>query len=40
MAAYLIVDVDDLLERFHARGMSVDLQELAVGLREIGRAHV
>ncbi|MGB7338627.1 MAG: NYN domain-containing protein [Phototrophicaceae bacterium] len=33
MAAYLIVDVDDLLERFHARGMSVDLQELAVGLR-------
>jgi uncharacterized LabA/DUF88 family protein len=33
MAAYLIVDVDDLLERFHARGTSVDLQELAVGLR-------
>lgn len=33
MAAYLIVDVDDLLERFHDRGMSVDLQELAVGLR-------
>lgn len=33
MAAYLIVDVDDLLQRFQARGMSVDLQELAVGLR-------
>lgn len=33
MAAYLIVDVDDLLERFHDRGMSVDLHELAVGLR-------
>lgn len=33
MAAYLIVDVDDLLDRFQARGMSVDLQELAVGLR-------
>ncbi len=33
MAAYLIVDVDDLLERFHDRGMSIDLQELAVGLR-------
>lgn len=33
MAAYLIVDVDDLLERFHDRGISVDLQELAVGLR-------
>jgi hypothetical protein len=33
MAAYLIVDVDDLLERFGHRGISVDLQELAVGLR-------
>ncbi len=33
MAAYLIVDVDDLLDRFQAQGMSVDLQELAVGLR-------
>ncbi len=33
MAAYLVVDVDDLLQRFQARGLSVDLQELAVGLR-------
>ena len=33
MAAYLIVDVDDLLEHFSRRGISVDLQELAVGLR-------
>jgi len=33
MAAYLIVDVDDLLQRFQSRGMNVDLQELAVGLR-------
>ncbi|MCS6835508.1 MAG: NYN domain-containing protein [Anaerolineae bacterium] len=33
MAAYLIVDVDDLIQRFKARGMSVDLQELSVGLR-------
>lgn len=33
MAAYLIVDVDDLLQRFTARGMTVDLHELAVGLR-------
>lgn len=33
MAAYLIVDVDDLLEHFHSRGIAVDLQELAVGLR-------
>jgi hypothetical protein len=33
MAAYLIVDVDDLLHRFSSRGISVDLQELAVGLR-------
>ncbi|MBZ0283678.1 MAG: NYN domain-containing protein [Anaerolineae bacterium] len=33
MAAYLIVDVDDLLHRFRNRGISLDLQELAVGLR-------
>lgn len=33
MAAYLIVDLDDLLQRFRARNISVDLQELAVGLR-------
>ena len=33
MAAYLIVDVDDLLERFNNRGITVDVQELAVGLR-------
>ncbi len=33
MAAYLIVDVDDLLQRFQLRGMTVDVQELAVGLR-------
>lgn len=33
MAAYLIVDVDDLLQRFQDRSMSIDLQELAVGLR-------
>ncbi|MFQ3671955.1 MAG: NYN domain-containing protein [Aggregatilineales bacterium] len=33
MAAYLIVDVDDLIRRFQSRDMSVDLQELAVGLR-------
>lgn len=33
MAAYLIVDVDDLLRRFKERHMSLDLQELAVGLR-------
>ena len=33
MAAYLIVDVDDLLKRFGERRMAVDLQELAVGLR-------
>jgi hypothetical protein len=33
MAAYLIVDVDDLLQRFKNRGISFDLQELAVGLR-------
>jgi hypothetical protein len=33
MAAYLIVDVDDVLHRFRSRGIAVDLQELAVGLR-------
>jgi uncharacterized LabA/DUF88 family protein len=33
MAAYLIVDVDDLLEHFRRRNISVDLQELGVGLR-------
>jgi hypothetical protein len=33
MAAYLVVDVDDLLQQFQRRGISVDLQELAVGLR-------
>jgi len=33
MAAYLIVDVDDLLVHFKARGSALDLQELAVGLR-------
>ncbi|NWF67656.1 MAG: NYN domain-containing protein [Chloroflexi bacterium] len=33
MAAYLIVDVDDVLQRFRQRGIAVDLQELAVGLR-------
>lgn len=33
MAAYLIVDVDDLLAHFQARGAALDLQELAVGLR-------
>ncbi len=33
MAAYLIVDVDNLLEQFLQRGISVDLQEMAVGLR-------
>src|SRR5215207_732962 len=33
MAAYLIVDVDDLLEHFRSRNISIDLQELAVGLR-------
>ena len=33
MAAYLIVDVDDLLQRFTSKGISLDLQELAVGLR-------
>lgn len=33
MAAYLIVDVDDLLRQFQSRGIVVDFQELAVGLR-------
>lgn len=33
MAAYLVVDVDDLLQRFKSRNISVDMQELAVGLR-------
>jgi hypothetical protein len=33
MAAYLIVDVDDLLEHFQRRGIPVDLQELALGLK-------
>src|SRR5262249_32539361 len=33
MAAYLIVDVDDLLQRFQKRGILLDFQELAVGLR-------
>lgn len=33
MAAYLIVDVDDLLTHFRGRGISFDMQELAVGLR-------
>lgn len=33
MAAYLVVDVDDLLQRFKSQGISVDIQELAVGLR-------
>ncbi|NDJ60408.1 MAG: NYN domain-containing protein [Chloroflexi bacterium] len=33
MAAYLIVDVDDLMEHFGGHGISIDLQELAVGLR-------
>ncbi|RMG77814.1 MAG: NYN domain-containing protein [Chloroflexi bacterium] len=33
MAAYLVVDVDDLLAHFRSRGVSIDLQELAVSLR-------
>jgi hypothetical protein len=33
MAAYLIVDLDDLVRHFRARGVFIDLQELAVGLR-------
>lgn len=33
MAAYLIVDVDNLVSQFKAKGFSLDYQELAVGLR-------
>lgn len=33
MAAYLIVDVDDLVYQFKQKGLSLDYQELAVGLR-------
>ncbi|MEL7234229.1 MAG: NYN domain-containing protein, partial [Chloroflexota bacterium] len=33
MAAYLIVDVDNLVLQFETRGIAVDFQELAVGLR-------
>jgi hypothetical protein len=33
MAAYLVVDVDNLLHHFRERGINIDLQELAVGLR-------
>ena len=33
MAAYLVVDVDDLLRRFTSQNVTIDLQELAVGLR-------
>ncbi len=33
MAAYLIVDVENLLEHFRSQGIPIDLQELAVGLR-------
>ena len=33
MAAYLIVDVDDLVVQFKNKGISMDFQELAVGLR-------
>jgi hypothetical protein len=33
MAAYLIVDVDDLLQQFLERGIAIDIQEMAVGLR-------
>ncbi|MCC6803266.1 MAG: NYN domain-containing protein, partial [Anaerolineae bacterium] len=33
MAAYLIVDVDDLIAHFRSRNIALDLQELAVGLR-------
>jgi hypothetical protein len=33
MAAYLVVDVDDLLRRFKSQNVNIDLQELAVGLR-------
>ncbi|MCU0498748.1 MAG: NYN domain-containing protein [Anaerolineae bacterium] len=33
MAAYLVIDVDDLVRRFRTRGIKIDLQELAVSLR-------
>ncbi|MDQ7028106.1 MAG: hypothetical protein Q9P44_21390, partial [Anaerolineae bacterium] len=33
MAAYLIVDVENLIHHFQERGIAVDIQELAVGLR-------
>lgn len=33
MAAYLVVDIDILLEQFQKRGISVDVQELAISLR-------
>ncbi|MBZ0293280.1 MAG: NYN domain-containing protein [Anaerolineae bacterium] len=33
MAAYLVVDVDNLLQQFRQRGIPIDLQEMAVGLR-------
>ncbi len=33
MAAYLVVDVDDLIAHFRERSFPIDLQELAVGLR-------
>ncbi|MBK8026755.1 MAG: NYN domain-containing protein [Chloroflexi bacterium] len=33
MAAYLIVDVDNLLEHFRSQGILIDVQELAVGLK-------
>ena len=33
MTAYLVVDVDNLTHHFYERGMAVDMQELAVGLR-------
>jgi uncharacterized LabA/DUF88 family protein len=35
MAAYLVVDVDDLLAHFERRNIAVDIQELAIGLRGI-----
>ncbi len=33
MAAYLIVDVDDMVLQFKSQGIAIDFQELAVGLR-------
>lgn len=33
MAAYLVVDVDDLLQWFKGRGISLDIHELAISLR-------